>query len=320
MKPQNRLIGLAVGVIAITGIFVIAQVRHTTTKSGAARLDTTTQAASGNPVMMTAVAAQPVAAQADSHTLRVLTSLDSDFNSTLDREYPELRRLPEFQDWQSKIVIVQNQSSWQVHGFVMKWTTQSPGETPSVSYTPFMKTAKPDHVLTGGVVLAPKETLLLSPWVTLTKSQFAGMKGGGPQSALGAFLRANGSGPARDSKLLGGSVDSAVFSDSTIVGPDEAKLLDHFECERNGQHDEGVSIGRALRANASDQQIIDKLNEHIQTGQVLRGNNDRESLYRVARASQAQMLLQIFKQGGRGKLEQSVGNMLRFKPTRLKRV
>jgi hypothetical protein len=317
MKPQNRLIGLAFGVVAMAGLFVTAQVWRAATGGDSARPDA---APASNPVLMTAAAAQPAAAQADAHTLRVLTAPDPEFNATLDRDYPELRKLPEFQDWQSKLVVVQNQSSWQVHAFVMKWTTQAPGEAASVSYAPFLKGAKPDHVLTGGVVLAPNESLLLSPWLTLNRSQYAGMKGAGPQSALAAFLRANGSGPARDSKLLGGTLDSAIFSDSTIVGPDEAKMLDHFECERNGQHDEGVSVGRALRAKATDQQIIDKLNEHILKGQVLRGNADRESLYRAARASQAQMLLQIFKQGGRGKLEQTVSALLKFKPTRLKRV
>ena len=77
---------------------------------------------------------------------------------------------------------------------------------------------------------------------------------------------------------------------------------------------------RALRAKASDQEITDKLNEHIQRGQVLRGNADRESLYRSARATEAQMLLQILQQGGRAKLEKTVATILRFKPTKLNRV
>src|ERR1051325_11385567 len=306
MKPRNGLIGLTLGIVAVTGGIVIAQVSHVMERSTPARLDAPPQAASGNPVLTTA-AAQPTTVQAEPHTLRVLTSSDPDFNSSLDREYPGLRQLPEFRDLQSKVVLVQNQSSRQIHAFVMKWTTQASGEAPAVAYSPYMKTPKPDHVLTGGVTLAANETILLSPWLTLSKSLHASMKGtNGPQSALAAFLRASVSGPAKDVKLVSGSVDSAVVSDSTIIGPDEAKLLDHFECERNGQHDEGVSIMRALRAKASDQEITDKLNEHIQRGQVLRGNADRESLYRSARATEAQMLLQILQQGGRAKLEKTV--------------
>jgi hypothetical protein len=258
--------------------------------------------------------------QSQSHNLQAIGPLDSDFNAAVDSAYPGLRDLNAFESVKRQVILVTNESSHQIHAFVMKWTVQASGEAPNVIYSPFMRTPTPSHVLTGGGILAPGESRLLSPWFSLTKAQFASMQGGnGSQDALSAFLRAQTAGPAKDTKLLSASVDGVVFGDAHFVGPDESKLFDHFECERNGQHDEGSSISRFLSNNASDQEIIDTLNAHIQKGQLSRGGNDRESLYYTARGTEAQMLLQIFKQAGRSDLQRTVDQLLKFGRTSLQR-
>jgi hypothetical protein len=105
--------------------------------------------------------------------------------------------------------------------------------------------------------------------------------------------------------------------DASFVGPDESKLQNRFESDRNGQHDEGISIAHALKDKPSDQVIIDKLNAHIQRGKALDGRTDRESLYHIARGKQAEKFLQILQQGGRGKLEDMVYKASRLSRTQL---
>lgn len=316
MKLWVKLLGLILGVAVITGVAATIRKSRSVEKNlDSEFVNSAASRPASQPVLANATTNSPDA-QTDPHLLRLLTPSDPDFNSRIDTEYPGLKKASGFQDIQSKIVLVQNQSAHAIHAFVMKWTTQTQGGSPEVTFTPYMKTPTPNHVLTGGVVLAPNESRLLSPWFSLSKAQFASMRGGnGSLDVVVTFLRANLAGPAKDSKLLGGSVDGVVFGDRHFVGSDEAKLLDHFECERNGQHDEGISMSRALKNRESDQQIIDRLNAHIQKGQALRGNTDRQSLYLAARASEAQMLLQIFKQGGRNKLEQIVNTIINFRRT-----
>jgi|GEM_PF-3007473 len=110
---------------------------------------------------------------------------------------------------------------------------------------------------------------------------------------------------------------ACCFKMELFVGPDEARLQDHFECERNGQHDEGYSMTLAIRKQLSDNEIIAKLNEHIQKGWTSRPGTDRESLYYVARGNEAQLLLQLLKQTGRPKLEHAVSQLAKMPRTQL---
>lgn len=312
MKTWIKLTVLILGIVTISGVAAtIRNVRKVERASEAARVPA--KEASGTA----APASRPstTAAEPDDHILRLVKSTDSDFDSLLDSEYPDLRTTPGFDQVRSKVVIVQNQSLHAVHAFVMKWTVQEAGGSPQVIFTPYMKTPTPDHVLTGGRVLGGNEITVLSPWFALSKSQFRG--GQGKNRSAHAFLNANARGAAKDNTLVNSSIDSVVFGDRRIVGADEAKMLDHFECERNGQHDEGVSIVRAIKDGATDQQINDKLNAHIQKGRSMSGGTDRESLYFSARGSEAQMLLQVFKQGGKDKLEKTANKVMNFRQTRL---
>jgi hypothetical protein len=184
-----------------------------------------------------------------------------------------------------------------------------------------MKGQSETHHFTGGVVLAPGEARLLSPWFSLNKTQFANIKSSNASSeALNAFLHANLPDQVADVKVLQSSVDGVIVGlqpDASFVGPDESKLQNRFESDRNGQHDEGISIAHALKDKPSDQVIIDKLNAHIQRGKALDGRTDRESLYHIARGKQAEKFLQILQQGGRGKLEDMVYKASRLSRTQL---
>jgi len=315
MRTWIKLTVLILGIVTITG--VAATIRNVR-KVEKANEATRAPAKEVSDTAATASKPSTIAAQPDDHVLRLVKSTDSDFDAMLDSEYPDLRTTPGFDQVRSKVVIVQNQSPHAIHAFVMKWTVQEAGGSPQVIFTPYMKTPTPDHVLTGGRVLGANEITVLSPWFALSKSQFRGGQGKNRSAhASASFLNANGRGAAKDNTLVNSSVDSVVFGDRRIVGADEAKMLDHFECERNGQHDEGVSIMRAIKDGATDQQINDKLNAHIQKGRSTSGGTDRESLYFSARGSEAQMLLQVFKQGGKARLEKTANKVINFRQTRL---
>lgn len=323
MKFQNKLFALGIILIAIVGIVAMPQVYKIVKEnvSLSDNLQSTTNVSI--PVITSKKPTLPkeiISPEVDPHNLNLVTIVDSTFNSSVDAEYPNLRTTNGFDSLLGKVVLVHNDSKIPIHAFVVKWVIEDANLIQSVIYTPYMKTPTPSHVLTGGVILGPNESRLLSPWFSLSKQQFAKMQDSkNGNKAISAFLQSAITDSNKDIKILGTSIDGVVFGDAYFAGSDESKLLDHFECERNGQHDEGVSIARDLKSNASDQAIIDKLNAHITRGLPLRGKNDRESLYYVARASQAQMLLQLFKNSNRTKLAQAVDKMLRFYPTVLNR-
>ena len=320
MKLWVKLLGLTLGIVTITG--VAATIRKVKNDEKVRLVNSTKS--EKKP------ASQPVAStssnkvdenQSASNALRLVTPNDSDFNSVLDAEYPNLRTTLGTDDLKSKIIIARNQTSKPIQAFVIKWTLQAKGQEPGVRYQTYMKRQSETHHFTGGVVLAPGEARLLSPWFSLNKRQFANIKSSNASSeALNAFLHANLPDQAVDVKVLQSSVDGVIVGlppDASFVGPDESKLQDRFESDRNGQHDEGISIAHALRDKASDQVITDKLKAHIQRGQALDGRTDRESLYYIARGKQAEKFLQILQQGGRSKLEEMTYKASRLSRTQL---
>lgn len=252
----------------------------------------------------------PNRTQPDSHILRLLAPADPQFDSVLDAAYPSLRSTFPFQELKPNTVLVSNESEQSVHAFVVKWTLQAAGGLPAVTYTPYFKSAGRDRLVTGGVVLAPKEVRLLSPSFAFLKGQSL--------NAFSAQIRSNIRVASVDA-VVSGSIDGVLFQDGTFVGPDEARLQDHFECERNGQHDEGYSMTLAIRKQLSDDEIVAKLNEHIQKGWTSRAGTDRESLYYVARGNEAQLLLQLLKQAGRAKFEQVVSQLAKMPRTQLRK-
>lgn len=321
MKLWIKLLGLTLGIVTITGVAATIRKFKNDEK---VKLVNSTKSEEKKP------ASKPVAStssnkidenQSASDVLRLVTPKDSDFNSVLDAEYPSLRTTPGTNDLKSKIIIARNETAKPIQAFVIKWTLQAQGQEPAVRFQTYMKGQSETHHFTGGVVLAPGEAWLLSPWSSLNKTQFANIKSSNASSeALNAFLHAKLPDKAADVKVLQSSVDGVIVGvqpDASFIGPDESKLQDRFESDRNGQHDEGISIAHALRDKVSDQVITDKLKAHIQRGQALDGRTDRESLYHIARGKQAEKFLQIMQQGGRGKLEDMVYKASRLSRTQL---
>jgi hypothetical protein len=247
----------------------------------------------------------------DSHVVRLLSPADSEFDSVLDSVYPGLRSSSTFEKLRPNTILVSNESGQPVHAFVIKWTSRTNGAAPIVTYTPYLKSAGRDRLVTGGVVLAANEVRLLSPSFAFFQRQSF--------SALSAQIRANVEVADRDA-VISSSIDGVVFQDGTFAGPDEARLQDRFECERSGQHDEGYSMTLALRNQLSDDEIAAKLNEHIQKGWTYRGRVNRESFYHVSRGNEAQLLLQLLKQGGRTKFQEAVTQLLKMPRVQLRRL
>jgi hypothetical protein len=321
MKLWVKLLGLTLGIVTITGVAAtIRKFKNDET----IRLVNSTKSEEKKQSTQLVIASSSNKVdkpKSVSDTLRLLTPRDSDFNSVLDAEYPQLRTNLGTDDLRSKLIIARNQTDKPIRAFVIKWTLQAKGQEPAVRFQTYMKQQSETVHFTGGMVLAPGDARLLSPWFSLNKSQFANIKSTNASSeALNAFLNANLPDHAADIKVVQSSVDGVIVGtppNADFIGPDESKLQDRFESERNGQHDEGVSIAHALRDKASDQAISDKLKEHIQRGASLEGRTDRESLYQVARSKQAQKFLEILEQGGRSKLEEMVTKATRISRTLL---
>ena len=250
------------------------------------------------------------ATQAKSYVVRLLSPVDNQFDSTLESAYPGLGASSEFQALRQNTVLIANDSHQRIHGFVIKWTTQSEEGITRVAFAPYVRSAGHERLVTGGVVLAPHEVRLLSPSFAFSQRQ-------SPSSLL-AQIRANLR--SGTETVIGSSLDGVIFEDRTLVGSDEFKLGDRFECERNAQHDEGYSMSLALRDQLTDHEITARLNEHIKKGWKYRKGTDRESFYHVARGNEAQLLLRSFKQTGRAKFEQAVNQLLRMSRTQLRKL
>lgn len=247
----------------------------------------------------------------ENHVVRLLSPADPKFDLVLESAYPGLAHTPSFQELKPSTVLVSNESGQFVYGFVVKWTLRAGTAAPKVVYSPYLKTAGRDQLITTGVVLAPNEVTLLSP-------SFAFVKGHS-LNALSAQVRANVAAAKREN-VLSGALDGVIFGDGTFGGPDEARLRDRFECERSGQHDEGYSMTLAIRNQLSEDEIAAKLNEHIRKGWTHRAGTDRESFYHVSRGNAAQLLLQLLQQAGRAKFEQAVTRLTRMPRTQLRKV
>ena len=303
MKLWIKFFLLIVGIAAITGV-ASAVKRARDARNGSSN---SSGSISGRPATnIFSSKANAEAATRDIHALRVLTPKDSEFNALLDRDYPSLVKIPGLQDLQSKMVLVQNQSSQPIHAFAIKWKLKSPGQAPTESFSSYMQIKTPGHFLPTAVVLAPNETRLLSPWFSLSKLQYANVqRTNAPADNLAAFLQLNITDAARDTRVLGTTVDGVVFGDTRFVGPDEYKLSDRFECERNGQHDESLSVFHAIQNGDSDEQIMERLKAHIQQRQTYASHADRQGFYMAARAAQAEVLLEMLKQDGRARVQQT---------------
>lgn len=257
--------------------------------------------------------------QQDSHRLTVVTSKEPGFNQLLQSVYPGMLSNGEFKRLQNKVVLVHNDSKFPIHAFVIKWVIQSKSLPQSVEFTPYVYTQTSKHALVGGVFLAPDETRIISPWFSLSKSQYQRMATNkGNINQISGYFSGHEVTAKHTDMILSATVDGVVFDDASLVGVDEFGLKDLFECQRNGQHDEGISIGREFKRNAPDEQIIAKLNDHIIQGRIAEGKNDRESIYYAARGATAQMMLDELNKSGRAALEKVVRQTLRSKQINLK--
>jgi hypothetical protein len=308
MKLWTKFWVVILGIVSVTVVAAtIKKVSHSTSENAN---QPATAAAAQPGLEIDARTAKPAADPvAVGKVLRLLTSRDSDFSAVLEAEYPGFSASPGLEDLQSRIVLVQNETDESIRAFVVKWQLQAEGRS-AVKYSTFMNSPAVGDALTGAVVLSPHEKRILSPWFTLSSKQYNNIKySDSPAETLSSFLHASVPDAARDVKLLNASVDSVIAGDppnSRLVGADEAKVKDRYECERNAQHDEGLSISRALGDKSSDQQIIEKLNQHISRGNQMNGRTDREGIYYAARGKEAEEFLQALKQGGRSRLEEKV--------------
>jgi hypothetical protein len=307
MKLWTKVSVLILGVVSFT--VVAATIKKVSHRSMAkAEQPASTAGTKSDPEANPPMAKPAGDPAAVAKVLRLLTSRDSDFSAVLEAEYPGFSASPGLEDLQSRIVIVQNQTDEPIRAFVVKWHLQAEGKS-AVKYSTFMNSPAVGEALTGAVVLSPHENRILSPWFSLSPKQFNNIKNtNSPAEALSAFLHASVPDVARDVRLLNASVDSVIAGDppnARLVGDDEIKLKDRYECERNAQHDEGYSISRAL-GDSSDQQIIEKLNQHITRGRDMNGRTDREGIYYAARGKEAEEFLRALKEGGRTRLEESV--------------
>jgi len=200
--------------IACAFTAVARTLRATKTDKPEAIASVKTSASRPSASSLSAAAAQP-----DSHALRLFAPADPQFDSVLDAAYLALRGTSSFQELRPNLVLVSHDGDQPVHAFVVKWTLRAAGAMPAVTYTPYLKNAGRDRLVTGGVVLAPKEVRLLSPSFAFLKGQSL--------NALSAQIRSNTRVASVDA-VVSGSIDGVLFQDGTFCRSRRSKVARSF--------------------------------------------------------------------------------------------
>jgi hypothetical protein len=248
--------------------------------------------------------------------LELLRSSEQGFDGSIDAFFPGLRQLDGFEPIKPLLVMLHNSSGHGIKAYVVRWVMARAKDSTRQREGIYWAGTGGSEALTGEeIVWKPDESRLVSPlfnWgVSPTVSQ-----------RMDKLLSALAKGPivtdAADALNIEISIDAVVFDDGVFLGPDKGGFYDRYECERNGAQDEGKFVLSLLNANTSGDQIVAGLKANIETGQNQDGI-DRNSLLGAARGREAQRLLRVFNESGRGALESLSRRLVGYAPTVLRR-
>lgn len=203
-----------------------------------------------------------------------------------------------------------------VAGYVVKWSFITDGVTHSI-FQPFSDERQIDNpeAPTSGFGLKAHENRLLSPSYNIHSSE---------ASDLHILRRINGNNSRMASSVSPhttvvptASLDAVIYSDSTIMGPDESEYSKRFVAERNAQHDAGVSVLLARSKGESEDQILQRLQRAIAEGEMASTSTAPDHYYKEARGRWAQIMLQVQQHLGQDGMLRNATQAARLKAIHL---
>jgi hypothetical protein len=112
-------------------------------------------------------------------------------------------------------------------------------------------------------------------------------------------------------------LDSAIYSDGVLEGPDTSGLLSAYRARRNAEHDESKSLLQSIKKGATSQrELHDILSSHSAWNEDI--IDGAEAIYWSARRAEARRLLVRLNARGLAHLEACIARRLEYSPVKIK--
>ena len=259
-------------------------------------------------------------AKADPATLfisdREVTTIpgtDSGFATAVASLYPGLQNDPVFQKLSALAILVTQQSGPGIRALSTSWgitTATGTFETVLYSYVApgSKKKGRSESTIRSAQrdVLRPGESRLITPFFNWTPGYYQS----NPAPNWSALIGSKEPGDFLVSELPNATVvkvslDAVVFSDWKLIGHDKHSLRKRLRCTRNAEHDEALVVHKLLKSGASDNIIVETLQEHATAQRSSKIHRYARS-YDQARRFHAQVLLSCFANTDRATFAQAV--------------
>jgi hypothetical protein len=248
--------------------------------------------------------------------IELTTSNQPDFGTAVDVDYPGVRNMDGFSAIAPVLAILRNVSGHGIKAYVVRWEViGARGSSQVHNLIPWADAGAREPLSGEEIVLKPGESRLVSPRFNWNVSPFEVQN-------KPDLLRALATGPlateAAQARRIDISIDAVVYDDNVFSGPDKGDFYDRYECERNGEQDEGKAVLSLIDDNVTDDEVRMRLASDIEQGLESEGT-DRESLLEASRGREAKRLLGTFNFKGRREVKELCLHLLTYDRTLLKR-
>jgi hypothetical protein len=260
-----------------------------------------------------------VAVNALSESQRVIELISPShpgFNAALDADYAGLRQADGFEMLRPFIALLRNNSGHGIKAYVLKWNVVKPdGRTYKLVRIPWAHGGQREALTGELIVWKPGEPRLVSPSFDWDSSTAYNEKRRKLLSALAKGPLGTGGAEALNIEV---SLDAVIYDDGVFSGPDTENFSYQYECERNGEQDEGEVALNLLEREASDEEIVERLN-HDSARSDTEDATDRITFVDIAKGREARKLLTELKRNGRDGLKRRAVWLTSYARTALRR-
>lgn len=232
--------------------------------------------------------------------LSVASVLDPEFGAHADSLFPGLRQNLNFQLIAPSSIIATNTSGPAIKAVSVRWAIVNRAAGYNTSSFHYVQSGAGTLVSGNKSILSPGETRLITPFFTLSTQEgvsgfeFKWNRLDAKECEYFKFIVRETQGSTR----VNSEIDAVVYGDWTLAGPDSSSLGDHLRIRRNAEHDEAVSILKAIAKDPTDQAIADTLNQHTSVEGIAGASVPRSKPWRFwyfkARTLQAKAIMARF--------------------------
>jgi hypothetical protein len=246
-------------------------------------------------------------ASGSAHSVSLLPASSPAFGPTVERLFPGLASQSGFQAIRSMTFLLQHKSGPGVRAFSVTLAITNPSGVQETSLFFYSQTTVNSLMSGKRHLLRKGRSRLVSPFFNWQPDEYTRVSTTLDWDAMlnQNKLRKLVLQQAKTATEIHVQLDAVVFADWTVAGPDKTNLARHLMIRRNADHDEAVSLLRAIRAGATRAQLAAKLRQHQKIEGIAGGPIDRAAepdryWYFRARTIQARSLLRRFKRTKKG--------------------